>query len=1510
MFGTAKHVLAGAILALWSGAALAQNFLSQGPGPRSGPINVEQSGDATPNGSEAGAIQAVLPDPALGSNTIFAGSTNGGVWVTTNGGAKWTPLTDNQASLSIANLTLDPTDTTGKTIVAGIGITDNGDYDQFNTPYQGRGGPRTGLLYTTDGGASWRALGGATLANQSVIDAAARGNTILAATFEEQATTVTKTAGGARYGLYRSVDGGASFSLVRAGSGLPHGPVTSLAGDPADPSRFYAAITSPTNPRRTGVYISNNTGATWAPVFTAADSHGAINPFAQTVITLASGPDGSIAVALSNIFPALQFSAFAGLFLSKDSGATWHRLGAAPDVVPGGQTPVNLHIAIDPTNANIVYLTGDAYQTCGGSPPTSACTVEAFRVVFNPSNNRSSAASLTIEGTAARNFNNANTAHADSRALAFTPAGGLIMTSDGGIYLRNHPKGNGAWQGLNGNLAAFEPYAVAYDANSKRIALAAQDDGVSLQAIPGAPLFKPINFGDGTNATINDQTLKGLSAVYSSSQSLGGLSRMIINSQGLAVSPFPDPTNPGGVPITCNGKDCGTVTNANFSSPFVLNRIDPTGIAIGGGSDVFVTQDPLTDAAGVNATSVNLSLVNVGVTGGPSVIAYGTRDNTKALLVGGANAALFGPIGGVWRSSTAARGSLAQLTNYPGLTPTDVVYDPRAQARFFVADGRNLWGITNGTAAAKSVAFTPLTADLPAGFIRPTATEFISNNGVNALLVGGLSAPLSCTTAPDGCVIAGTQSPITVADSNAQGQLSGWRAFGQELPNTLIEELAYNPTVDVLTAGLVGRGAWVLYDATSLFPQARILKFGLADNNSTPDAALLTDGTVGSRPLIKYGTGTLTIAGTASYTGNTTIDDGTLRLGAGGASGSILGNVTFCTSAADPLCNATENKFLVVDRSDAYTFGGLIAGLGQLVQEGSGTLSLTGNSGGFLGTALVAGGALVIGPGARLGGSVTVENGAIVAGYGTIGGALANPSGIVMPGGSIGTLSVGGNYLQGNNSTLLSLLGPGAASLLAVGGKASLAGTLDLAAAPGAGPAPFGNMVILTAGRGVIGTFGQVMDLTILPARIQYTADAVDVQLGGFAGGPGNTAAIVSALNAAVPTATGDFAAALGLALRLPAAQLQETLASFGGPIYGNLAQVSLADRRLFLGAMDRRIGRLGGDAPAGANEGGLGGIPGPWGRGGNAMQLAALGEAIDDAGGAAAGEPGTAAPQLTNLWARGFGQFGSIGNSGVALGSNYSTGGGTIGADLIRAPDSLFGIAVGGGQSSLSVNTLPENGTIGFVQLGAYGAHALGRGFAVDGAGILAHDFYDVSRGIVLPGPPRAATSSHGGNDVVADVGLSRPFLADEWQVTPRAGIAYFHIGQSVFSESGAGGLDLAVTPNALDAMFSRVGVTIARPMASGDTDLRPEIRLAWTHNFLDTADSFGASFIGAGAGGFGQVGPAVGRDAAELGVGLSFAVPQDAVPGRMSGFVHYDATLAAHETANAFAAGLRLDW
>ncbi len=870
--GVAQLFAAFFALILLSGLASAQvqvgsTFNSQGPAPRFGPANAAQSADATPNGTESGAIQAILVDPALGANTLFAASVNGGIWKTTDGGTNWTPLTDKQSSLSVATLSLDPNDPTGKTIIAGLGITSNGEYSQFNMAApQGRGGLQNGLLYSTDGGASWSQIGTGALRGQSVIGVAVRSQTILAATFEEQAFTLTQTSGGASYGLYRSTNGGASFSLVSGTSGLPNGAVTSLVADPANPNKFYAAVTSVATPNQTGVYVSNDLGNSWSPVFTQANSGGTIKNNEQTVITLATGPNGSVALAVSNVNNGLFKGTLSGVFLSQNGGSNWNQINLTPadNVVPGGQTPVDLRLAIDPSNPNVIYLAGDAHQTCDETPAKSFCSVIARRIVFNPGTGTSTSASLTFEGTYAKNFADANTVHADTRALAFDSSGRLLFSSDGGIYVRNNPQSSGTWQGLNGNLSAFEPYMVTFDANSKRAAVAAQDNGVSLQSAPGGLMYNAIHLGDGLNVGINDKTLSGLSAIYTSSQSLGILSRMIVNSQGQAVSPFPDVTNPGGINITCNGGNwCNDEVGAGFSSPFILNRIDPTRIALGGFSGVFVTQDALTTGS-ISATSLDLTLSKVG-SPNPTVIAYGTVDNTSALLVGGSDST-------VWASKDTGTPTLKQLTQYSGIVPTSASYDLRTQQRFFITDSRNLWYVTNGTAAPGSVTFTQLTAALPAGFIRPSATEFISANGVNAILVGGMNAPLTCTSSPNGCVVSAQQSPIVVADSNGSGNLSGWRSFGSGLPNALVDTMFYNPAVDVLVAGSVGRGVWTLYDVTSNFASASVLQFGLANNDSVPDSSVL----FGNRPLIKYGTGMLTVAGNATYTGNTTVVSGAM----------------------------------------------------------------------------------------------------------------------------------------------------------------------------------------------------------------------------------------------------------------------------------------------------------------------------------------------------------------------------------------------------------------------------------------------------------------------------------------------------------------------------------------------------------------------------------------------------------------------------------------------------------
>src|SRR5690625_2456248 len=103
----------------------------------------------------------------------------------------------------------------------------------------------------------------------------------------------------------------------------------------------------------------------------------------------------------------------------------------------------------------------------------------------------------------------------------------------------------------------------------------------------------------------------------------------------------------------------------------------------------------------------------------------------------------------------------------------------------------------------------------------------------------------------------------------------------------------------------------------------------------------------GSNGLLKTDLGTLVLTGDNSYSGGTVVSGGTLQVGNGGASGSIVGDVDVASAGT-----------LAFNRSNRFTFAGVFTGDGAIDKLGNGTLTLTGDSGAFAGTTTVTAGML------------------------------------------------------------------------------------------------------------------------------------------------------------------------------------------------------------------------------------------------------------------------------------------------------------------------------------------------------------------------------------------------------------------------------------------------------------------------------------------------------------------------------------------------------------------------
>ena len=210
-----------------------------------------------------------------------------------------------------------------------------------------------------------------------------------------------------------------------------------------------------------------------------------------------------------------------------------------------------------------------------------------------------------------------------------------------------------------------------------------------------------------------------------------------------------------------------------------------------------------------------------------------------------------------------------------------------------------------------------------------------------------------------------------------------------------------------------------LANSTASASLAGTVSFSGASTVSVAGTQLTLSGANGGTgSMDKTGSGTLILAGANAQTGGTTISAGVLQVGAGGAAGSLAGDVT-------------NNATLSFDRSDALTHAGVISGSGTVSQAGGGVLTLSGANT-FSGAANVASATLRLGNATALGtnaGTTTVAAGATL----DLDGQAVGTESLVLSGGTLANNGASNASLAGP----VSLAAPGS-TLASVGGRSLL----------------------------------------------------------------------------------------------------------------------------------------------------------------------------------------------------------------------------------------------------------------------------------------------------------------------------------------------------------------------------------------------------------------------------------------------------------------------------------------
>jgi photosystem II stability/assembly factor-like uncharacterized protein len=690
-------------------------------------------------------------------NTVYIGSSSGGLWRSRNGLGvvpRCELLSEQNRSLSVGSVALDSR-TNPPIIYVGTGAPDN---SANVSSYTG-----IGILMSRDGGRTWKQVdsadnGAHAFVGQgfsSILVDPVEPNILLAATglgmdSNYPHSSIPQNDPAFRdVGIYKSYDSGQSWAQVMNTGNGGANPLSpggffhiDLLYEPMS-RNYFAAVSGQ------GLFVSMNRGTDWYMLKSIGWGGGLPDDNQMIRVTLATR--NSVLWALVLVATFVPKNAFQ-LFQSEDGGQTWTQQPVPPDDPPNGLFKGTLMYVAAPPNSNTLLVATDR--------------LHRRRNFRDP----------------ASQWEDVNhNLHGDQHAIAFAGPGNpwvWYAGDDGGAWVTTD--GGDTWNSLNLDLRTLEFYSATSDsADSGAYVGGMQDNGPALTG--GNPAWTQNVPGDGTYVLADPRDSDG----FFLSIPRGGFYYLRLSAPGNGINLFAVPMADFVAPFELLPTDPRLWANANFPGfDFQSSRI----FLMGGNDPFLVAFDP--DASGNKTVPVQLSS---GINRTINYVGPDPRDPTVAYLTAGSTLYRLSNISFTGNAvATQITGNTMDPVNPIGADILGHLAVSRAGILYLIKvgfkDGEKIFRSSDG-----------------------------GNNWTN--ISGNLpNTPLHWVTVhPDdpSVIFVGAGMGVYVAlDGGVEGE--AWLRLGSGLPNVPVMQLQMSKTRK-LVAATFGCGVWT-FDVSNLTP--------------------------------------------------------------------------------------------------------------------------------------------------------------------------------------------------------------------------------------------------------------------------------------------------------------------------------------------------------------------------------------------------------------------------------------------------------------------------------------------------------------------------------------------------------------------------------------------------------------------------------------------------------------------------------------------------------------------